>query len=121
MKCINCNDEIENKTNGTMLCRKCYNHMFLSSDHSELKTKILKKKKKVDSIIWWISFIIAFTLKDIVYGFIGFKDKSFTNGFDMLNFMEGILIIGVCFGSVHYLVTVVYNKIVKVQNEKLGK
>lgn len=112
MKCKNCYDEIETKTKGTMLCEKCYDHIFLASDDER---KVIKKKKKSDSILWFISFFIAMIIRNIVFGLIGFKDESFTNGFDILNLLESILILGICFSVVHFLVRTVYKRVFKFQ------
>ena len=64
----------------------------------------LNNKKKSSFWVFFIAFMVGSILKNIIEGFIGFEHKAFTNGFNILNFSEDLLIFMICYMVVYLLV-----------------
>lgn len=107
MTCIKCNEEIIEKTQGTMLCKKCYEKVFCASEEERDK---MRKANKTRYFIYFLSLVIALFINSIVSSIIGFQDKAFTNGFNILNFLEGTGLLMICFIPVYFLLSLTRKK-----------
>ena len=107
MTCIRCNEEIIEKTQGTMLCKKCYEEVFCASDEERAK---IRKANKSRSMIWVLSCVIAYIMKSIVSAIIGFEDVAFINGFHILNLLENAGLLLICFIPVYFLLSLTRKK-----------
>ena len=70
----------------------------------------MEKNRKIKTLIWVLSFIIASIIKSIVTAIIGFRDNGFTNGFNILHLTESVIIFMVCFIPVYFFVLMIGNR-----------